>query len=194
MTAQKIWNAAEFHHWYNQMPPDERKRKAWDDLSLDQRKRYIEWWTFGNFARIAPLDIDPRSIENREPPEPDIRCLISRAEHYFELGEVTDQTLARTAGIAAKNRQTIFAGKFSQLDPLVRIFRQKCSKKYSTNGHPLHLLLHYSVGRQVPHTAHLRAEISKWGRVIVKRLQRSPFASVWLYDGWDNTVIAYVQR
>ncbi len=176
------------------MPPDERKRKAWDDLCPDQRKSYTEWWTFEKFARIAPLDIDPRTIENREPPEPDIRCRMSRAEHYFELGEVTDQTLARTAGIAAKNGQGIFAGKLSQMEPLARIFRQKCSKKYSTHGYPLHLLLHYSVGHQVPHTEHLRAEISQRERIIVRSLQRSPFASVWLFDGWSEVVIAYVQQ
>ena len=194
MAVVKNWNPAEFDHWYSQMPLDERKRRAWDSLRPDQRKLYTEWQTFERFAVVAPLDIDPRTIENREPPEPDIRCQMSRANHYFELGEVTDQTLAREAGEATKQRQEIFSGSFSQLSPLLRIFRRKCSRKYVTYGRPLHLLLHYSVGHQVPYTAKLRAEISKGHQEIARQLQTSPFSSLWLYDGWGNTVIACVQR
>jgi hypothetical protein len=187
------WNSAEFHHWYSQMPVNQRKRKAWDDLSPDQRKLYTEWWTFGKFARVAPLDIDPRTIQNCEPPEPDILCRISRTQHYFELGEVTDKTLAQSAGVAAKKGQDVFSGEFSPLKPLARIFDQKCSKTYNTGGHFLHLLLHYSIGHQVPHPT-LVTEIEKARPVIVSKLQNSPFSSLWLYDGWDSAVIAYVQR
>jgi hypothetical protein len=193
MSAVVSWNPAEFHHWYIQLPV-ERKEKVWDSLRSDQRKLYTEWWTFGKFASVAPLDIDPRTIENCDPPEPDILCQMSRQQHYFELGEVTDESIAQKAGIAAKQGQDIFGGTYSQLAPLERIFEQKCLKKYVTHGHPLHLLLHYSVGHQVPHAALVRAEISKGQQAIVDRLQQSPFTSLWLYDGWGNSVIAYVQR
>jgi len=188
------WNAAEFYHWYSRMPNDERKRRAWDDLGQAERKLYEEYWTFRKFAKIAPLDIDPRTIENREPPEPDILCDISRNHHYFELGEVTDEKLAQKAGVAAKQKQETFAGTFSQLDTLIRIFDKKCSKKYVTNGFPLHLLLHYTVGHQVPHIPHIKAEISKEKHLVVAKLQNSPFSTMWLYDGWDNIVIAHVER
>jgi hypothetical protein len=194
MTAAAKWNSAEFHYWYSRMPRDGRKRRAWDDLSQDQQKLYREWLTFRDFARVAPLDIDPRTVQNCEPPQPDIACQISRQRHYFELGEVTDETLARRAGIAAKQGDDIFGGPTSQLSALWGVFEQKCSKKYVTGGCPLHLLLHYSVGHQFPHTAWLEDEISKGRERIVKELHRSPFTTLWLYEGWDKRVIAYVQQ
>jgi hypothetical protein len=139
------------------------------------------------------LDIDPRTVENREPPEPDILCRVSRAQCYFELGEITDENIAQKAGVAAKKSQDVFAGAFSLLSPLERIFNRKCSKIYDTGGRPLYLLLHYSVGHQVPHIT-LATEISRARPTIVSRLQKSPFNSLWLYDGWKQDVIAYVQR
>jgi hypothetical protein len=190
MSAVVSWNPAEFDDWYIQQT-DERKAKAWDSLRSDQRKIYTEWWTFGRFARVAPLDIDPRTIENREPPEPDVICQISHEPHYFELGEVTDESVAQKAGIAAKQGRDIFSGTYSHLPPLMRIFEQKCFKTYATHGRQVHLLLHYSVGHQVPHTSRVLAEIIKGQQ---DKLQQSPFASLWLYDGWSNSVISYVQR
>jgi hypothetical protein len=194
MTPAAKWNSADFHYWYSRMPRDERKSQAWGDLSQDQQKLYREWLTFRDFARTAPLDIDPRTVENCEPPLPDIRCRISQEEHYFELGEVTDETLAKQAGIAAKQGDGIFGGSVSQLSALCRIFQQKCSKEYVTNGRQLHLLLHYSVGHQFPNTVQLQEEIARRHQGIVNELQKSPFASLWLYDGWDNRVIASLQR
>lgn len=187
------WNPAEFHHWYSRMPV-ERKRRAWDDMLPARRKSYIEWWTFGRFARVAPLDIDPRTIETCEPPQPDIRCRIFGASHYFELGEVTDQALAEEAGKAARQGGDVFGGSCSQLSPLRRILNQKCAKKYAANGRPLHLLLHYSVGHQSPNTALLQGEISRAHQAIVDSLEKGPFSYLWLYDGWDDGVIASVQR
>ncbi|HUY12895.1 MAG TPA: hypothetical protein VMX16_04585 [Terriglobia bacterium] len=187
------WDPAEFHHWHSKLPHGPKGR-AWNDLRPDQQKVYREWWAFEKFASVAPLDVDPRTIENRKPPEPDIRCRISGKEHYFELGEVTDKIIAQKASEATKRRQHISGGWFSQLPPLWRIFKQKCSKIYLTSGRPLHLLLYYAVGHQFPHTELLREEISKGHQRIVSELQKSPFSSVWLYDQWDNSVIAYVQR
>jgi hypothetical protein len=194
MTAAAKWNSAEFHYWYSQMPRDERKSQAWYDLSQDQQKLYREWLTFRDFARVAPLDIDPRTVQNCEPPQPDITCQISRQRHYFELGEVTDETVARRAGIAAKQGDDIFGGSVSQLSALWWVFGQKCSKKYVTSGCPLHLLLHYSVGHQFPNAVQLQEEVARRHQGIVNELQKSPFASLWLYDGWDNRVIAALQR
>jgi hypothetical protein len=107
---------------------------------------------------------------------------------------VTDESIAQKAGIAARQGEDIFEGAYSQLAPLMRIFDQKCLKKYVTHGHPLHMLLHYSVGHQVPYTALIRNEISKGQQAIADQLRKSPFTSLWLYDGWENSVIAYVQR
>ncbi len=187
------WNSEEFHCWYSNKSDMQKKNLAFDDLRSDQRKAYKEWTMFSNFSKVAHLEIEPRTIENRNPPEPDIHCLISGVSHYFELGEVTDECLARNAGIAAKNEQDVFAGYYSQLKPLRRIFEQKCVSKYSANGSPVHLLLHYVVGHQVPHINWLKSEISRLRPTVVTKLGESPFRSVWLYDPWTGSLIDSVE-
>lgn len=58
--------------------------------------------------------------------------------------------MARTASIALKNRAHVYGGSVSQRRPLVRIFLKKCRNRYTTKGRPLHLVLHFAVGRQSP--------------------------------------------
>jgi hypothetical protein len=185
-------NPAEFEYWYDRLP-GERKRKAWEALTSDQRKLWNERWNFRNFAKVAPLDIDARTIESCCPPEPDILCRISGKAHYFELAEVTDENLARRVAIAGKQGKDTFGGPFMQLEPLCRIYNQKCSKKYKTDGHDLHLLLYYSTDHQVPYTEGLREEISKLQDAIEKKFRQSPFRTAWLYDGWNEAIIERVQ-
>lgn len=189
------WDPSEFEYWYDQQPRfGKQKREAWDALTSDQRKLWNERCYFRKFAKVAPIEIDPRTIESRFPPEADILCRISGKPHYFELGEVTDERLARTATTAARAGETIFGGSYLQLEPLCRIYAQKCSKSYETQGRELHLLLYYSTDHQVPHTEGLRAETLKRRDQIRRMLTKSPFTTAWLYDGWDDVVIDYVQR
>src|SRR5208282_2047210 len=182
------WDPAEFEYWYDRLSLGERKRKVWESLTSDQRKLWNERWTFRNFVRAAPLDINPRTIDNRNPPEADILCQISGELHYFELGEVTDASLARRASIAAKQKKNTFGGPFSQLEPLCRIYEQKCGKTYDTHGHDVHLLLYYSTDHQVPHIDGLQVEISRRRDEIRNRLLQSPFKTAWLYDGWNKVI------
>lgn len=68
-------------------------------INRSDEKRQREREVFGGFARICPIPIDPNSIENREPPEPDIRCaLVDGTQIAFELTEVIDFTVARRRG------------------------------------------------------------------------------------------------
>ena len=185
------WNSSEFHYWYSEQP-SAKKRRAWDDLLPEQLKAYVEWLTFRSFANVAQLGIDPRTITNQLPPKPDILCEMAGEDQYFELGEVTDQELARQAGTAAKQGKDVFGGCCAPLEPLWRILDQKCKKKYEVAGAPLHLLLHYSVGHQVPATQLIRAEVSKSRSLVIEKLRESPFRSVWLFDGWEKVVIQSV--
>ena len=192
------WNPAVFEEWYAKQPTQTRQR-AWDDLKRDQQKVYIEWKTFRAFAAASNLDIDPRAVEMcdpnaAKPPLPDVRCLVSGELEYFELGEVTEENLARTASIAMKNRQSVYGGVVSQRKPLVRIFLKKCQNRYTTNGRPLHLVLHFAVGRQSPFEPQLNDDLEKWRVLLVKRIRRSAFFSVWLYDDWQNRVLFRLER
>jgi hypothetical protein len=104
------WDPAEFHYWYDGSPIEKRKR-VWNDQKREHQKRYIEWKAFRDFAGASGLKLPLESIENCDPnacvpPLPDVRCLVAGKLEYYELGEVTDEGLARTASIALKNCRT----------------------------------------------------------------------------------------
>jgi hypothetical protein len=189
-----MWDPAEFDNWYNRLPLGEQRRRVWKDLSSDQRKLWNEWSTFRAFASAAPLDIDPRTIKGCSSPLADILCLISGKPHYFELGEVTDEGLARRTSIAAKEGKSIFGGSFMQWEPLCRIYDQKCSNTYDTQGHKLHLLLYFSTDRQVPYTEALQIDIARERKRVEQKLHNSPFTSAWLFDGWEQLIIGHIER
>lgn len=195
--SRTIWDPAAFHEWYEKLPVQKRRR-AWEDLTRERQKLYIEWKTFRAFVQTSGLDIDPRSIEMCDPnaaspPLPDVRCLVSGQLEYFELGEVTDESVARTASIAMKNRQGVYGGFMSQRKPLIRIFLKKCRNRYTTNGRPLHLVLHFAVGHQSPFSPQLNEDVKKWRGWLVERIRRSQFASVWLYDDWHKRVLVRLE-
>lgn len=64
-------------------------------MSSDDRKRMGELRAFLGFVKASTLAIDPRSVVCLDPPRPDISCTLSCAPYFFELGEVTDEGLAR---------------------------------------------------------------------------------------------------
>jgi hypothetical protein len=189
-----IWAAAEFHNWYSKTDDPMRKQRALDDLTSEQIKEYREWLTFSRFARVSTLDIDPRTIENRKVPEPDIFCEVSKSGHFFELGEVTDQSIAENASIAERTGSDIHGGFFSQDAPLEKMIFQKCSKSYSLNDLPASLLLHYAVGHQVPCPEVLADLLSKSRERIITALRASAFQAIWFYDSWDDRVLGAIER
>ena len=178
---KRKWEPAGFDHWFVKLPREKRQR-AWNDLRQSEKKVYIEWRTFRAFASASGLDIDPRSVQTCDPndaapPLPDVRCLVSGELEYFELGEVTEEDLARTASIAMKKGQSVCGAFMSQRQPLVLIFLKKCRKRYTTNGRPLHLVLHFTVGRQSPWEPQLIADVPEWRDRLVERPRRSPWFS-----------------
>ena len=183
------WTAAEFEHWLNESNDPVKKERALKDLTREQSKEYREWVVFKRFSAKSGLDIDPRSIGSCKPPEPDIFCEVSGSGQYFEIGEVTDEKLAERAGQAEKANTDVHAGSFSQAEPLEKMLIQKCvkSKTYLLNGLQLSLLLHYTVGHQVPHDEvilHVCAQ-SRTKEI----LQQSSFRAIWFYNGWSDSVL-----
>lgn len=196
--AKTKWEPAAFYLWYEKLPIHKRV-EAWDDVSREQQKLYIEWKTFRAFALASGLDIDLRSIENCDPsvcspPLPDFRCAVSGRTEYFEIGEITDEALARKASLAVKNRQKGYGGPFLQRQPLLRIFLKKCRNHYTTNGFPLHLVLHFSVGRQSPFESMLREDVTVCHERLVQRIKKSQFQSAWIYDDWQKQILVRLQR
>jgi hypothetical protein len=188
------WTTAGFHEWLNTETDITKRQRAWKALTKEQEKAYNEYLTFRKFAAVAPLDINPQSIENRDVPEPDIYCLLSGVGHHFELGEVTDPKIAKAAGDAAKADDDIYGGFYSQSEPLQTMVEKKCSKTYATNGLPVSLLLHYTPGHQVPFLPAFENFIAESRPWIEAQLKQSAFDSIWFFNRWDGKVMAVIER
>ena len=188
------WTAVEFENWRGTVTNLEKRKRAWEDLSSDQKKQVKELRTFVDFYRAAKLDVDPRTIQNREVPEPDIFCELSQSGHYFELGELTDQSIPALEAEARCNGSDIYGGKASLSDPLEKMIYQKCGKTYSLNGVPVSLLLHFSVPHQVPCHSFVRAYLAESRGRILAALNASPFREIWFFDCWTDKVLTVIDR
>lgn len=109
-----------------------------------ERKEKRELQIFQNFAKRSSLDIIPDSIENRPPPEPDIRCQLSDGETVaFELKELCEPSMAQDIDYLLKggdyDKQRFWVG-----DPTEPILRMALKKRYETK-HPMELVA-YSDG------------------------------------------------
>jgi hypothetical protein len=87
---------------------------------------------FREFIALAGLPIDPTTVENREPPEPDIRCVIDGlGPTGFELVELCNSELAKDIG---DQRKRGTPPKFLMLDdPSPAALRSKLRKVYQTD-------------------------------------------------------------
>lgn len=188
------WTAVEFENWRSTVADSEKRKRALNDLSNDQKKEVKELRTFIGFCRVADLDVDPRTIENRKPPEPDIYCKLSGHGHFYELGELTDEHIPRNAAEAQRAGLDIHGGSYSSLEPLGRMVFQKCAKQPTLNGIPAEVVLHFSVPDMVPHPLALTAFLAENGEAVRAALNASAFSRIWFYDEWSEKILAIVER
>jgi len=188
------WTAVEFENWRSTVPDLEKRKRAWNDLSNDQKKEVKELRTFIGFCRAADLDVDPSTIENRKPPEPDIYCELSGHGQFYELGELTDERIPRNAAEAQRAGSDIHGGSYSSLEPLGRMVFQKCAKRPRLNGLPADIVLHFSVSHMVPYPPRLTGFLAENGGAIKAALTASPFSRIWFYDEWGGKVLAIAER
>lgn len=107
----------------------------------EQAKGADEIKVFLRFLQAVDLPITASSIEKRDPPEPDIRCVhATDGAVAFELVEICDPNLAKA--IAARSEAYIRTS-----DPSARIISKKLRRKYTTNL-PIELLC-YTNGRVI---------------------------------------------
>lgn len=116
-------------------------------MSAKKAKREFE--IFSAFADRCPLNLDLNSARNEDPPLPDIYCEIEVQPHYFELGRVLDENLAKKMAHTEKTG-TITGSAFSQDGPLIRIFEQKAGKTYPVRKESLDLLIYYDEQTPLP--------------------------------------------
>ena len=142
---------------------------------------------FTEFVAASGLQVDADSIESRKPPEPDIRFSVNGRIHYAELGEITDQDLARRVVLSLRTG-TSRGGFYSQELPLARLFRSKNEKTYDVGDAPLWLLAHYD--KQYPAVEVDPDLIPRTvGDVAAQMVQSGVWAKLWVYDGWGKQVL-----
>ena len=108
--------------------------------SKDHLKAKDEREAFKSFALAACLEIDPRSIESREPPEPDILCVGNNGQQIaFELTRVCHEEIKKFYGDSIKCREV--AAQFNWVDAsqIRKIIASKLCKSYESDC-PIDLL------------------------------------------------------
>jgi hypothetical protein len=163
-----------------------QRTALWDSLSRDEQQQARESLMFIGFAKDTGLIGDPYNHFNEYPQRPDIRTSIKGHDYYFELGEITDQELAKGVSVSMKSKK--FSGcAFSQGEPLEKMLRQKCKKTYQTDRAPVDLLLFYWIQSPDEESIdeYLNANISE----VRELIQSSQFERIWIYDSDSGEVL-----
>jgi hypothetical protein len=166
------------------MTPEE-KRKAYYSIPSAVRKESDEMKIFMEFVTAAPLNVDSGTPKNEKPPLPDVSCTIGGKPYLFELGKIADQDLAAEVARSLHTGE-VTGCAVSEEDPLVRMIMKKAGSTYRADGAPLDLVLYYD--RQYPFAP---VEYLDWHEAEIRTalLPRGPFSRIWIYDGWNKTVL-----
>jgi hypothetical protein len=168
------------------------RQKAWDEMPSGDRKRMGQLRAFLGFAKVSSLPIDTPTVVCLDPPSPDIGCRLGSAPYFFELGEVTDEGLARRYTESIKTGK-ITGGWHSQAKPLTLIFTSKAQKTYEPNGAPVDLLLYY--WKQAPFEPEVQKVLSELRPVVDQMLSPGRFSRIWIYEyGYPGRVLRMFQR
>ena len=172
-----IRNASDLHA-YDTLPVRERQ-SVWDALRSDDRKRMQELRAFLGFVEASGLAVDQATAVSLDPPYPDIGCRLRSSPYFFELGEVTDEGLARGYSDSLKTGR-ITGGWFSQDEPLTSMLTSKAQKTYQTDGAPADLVLYY--WKQAPFEPEVQQVLSELRLAINQMLSSGPFSRIWIYE------------
>ncbi len=164
---------------YDALPIRERQRARDELMSSDNRKRMQELRAFRGFIDATGLPVDRATVACLDPPYPDIGCRIDSSPYFFELGEITDEGLARRVSESLKAGK-VTVGWHSQTAPLTSILASKAQKAYETDGAPLGLLLYY--WKQAPSDPLVQKVLSELRPVVGQMLSSGPFSRIWVYD------------
>jgi hypothetical protein len=163
----------------------------WNALNAEEKKQTNESLLFISFASATRLVPDPFEHINANSPRPDIRTSIGGHDYYFELGEITDEDLARGISNALKTK-AVSGCAISQVEPLLKMLTQKCQKHYVTDGDPVDLLLYY--WRQGPSGDSIDHDLGENLQDIESQFGSSQFAKIWIYDLGSNRVLWKIEK
>ncbi len=156
------------------------QRAAYEALPNHTKTELEELDVFDAFAIASSVTVDPQSRANAPAPEPDIRSTIGGVLHYFELGEITDQPVARATADALKHDEPRGTA-FSQTEPFTYIIAKKGTKTYITNGAPVDLVLYYRT-QHAPWLSYLTEMVAGNMAALDALITGGPFQRVWIFD------------
>jgi hypothetical protein len=134
--------------------------------------------------------LDPNSSA---PPPPDLQCSIDGVSHYFELGEVYQENIARAS--ALRTRQLITNAQSPLLTmwpPLESMLAKKLNKIYNSEARPVSLLLYYD---RSPAFWHLQqSTIASQAIEIQTIFESSVFDSLCLFDATKGELLFQFAR
>jgi hypothetical protein len=129
--------------------------------------------------------LDPNSPY---PPPPDIECHFAYGSHFFELGEILQEDIAK-----ASSRNTCRSIVIPSV-PLIRIWdtlqemlNKKLRKCYDPEARPISLLLYYASGPSF--WEFLRPIIIEKARDIQAIFETGTFDNMWLFDVTQREVL-----
>jgi hypothetical protein len=155
------------------------QRAAYETLPNNEKTELEELEVFNAFAAVAEADIHSGSGINARSPEPDIRCTIKGQLHYFELGEITDQSVARCTADALKYDEPRGTA-FSQSEPFSYIIGKKRTKTYTSHGAPVELVLYYR-SQSPPLASHFSELLARSAADLEALVANGPFRRVWIF-------------
>src|SRR5665213_3386201 len=163
------------------------QRAGYESLPNGTKTELEEREVFDAFAAAARIAVDPNSRANAPIPEPDIRCTITGALHYFELGEITGQPVARVAADSLRYDEPRGTA-FSQTEPFAYIIGKKRTRTYVTNGAPVELVLYYRT-QHAPWPADFADLLANSMTDLDALVIGGPFQCVWRFDFVKSTVL-----
>ncbi len=164
------------------------QRAAYEALPSSRKTEIEELEVFNDFATHVPdAHIDSGSGINATRPQPDIRCTVASILLYFELGEITDQRVARSRTDAIKHMEPRGCA-YSQEDPFEYIIKKKCTRSYQTNGSPVELLLYYRK-QSPPLPCDLEKMLKNAATDLLTLVSNGPFQRVWIYNFWNKHLL-----
>jgi hypothetical protein len=164
------------------------RRAAYEALPNSRKTEVEEMQVFETFAAaVAEARVDSGSGINAVSPEPDVRCTVTGARHYFELGEITDQPVAKSMADAIKSDEPRGCA-FSQDRPFAYIIDKKRSRTYTTSGAPVELVLYYRT-QSPPPPSHFEKLLSDAASHLLALVTSGPFQRVWIFDFSEKRVL-----
>jgi hypothetical protein len=163
------------------------QRAAYESLPNNKKTELEELEVFDAFVAAAGIDVDPNSRANAPTPEPDIRCTINGQLRYFELGEITDPSVARTTADALKYDEPR-GTSFSQTEPFAYIVGKKRTRTYATNGSPIELVLYYR-NQYAPWPTYFADLLANNMEGLAALVTGGTFQRVWIFDFAKGTVL-----